>query len=779
MASPAPGWDLKARPFPQARRDDQASKTYTSANKGSVTVPEPYVWLETPPSQSLETKKWVQEQADFTQAYIRQNPEREAFKEKVEQNFSYPRINIPVKKKNGKFYLHYNSGLDPQSTIYEATQEEIDAIEKSDGSKPPGRVWFDANLLSKEGTIALTNTRFSTSGKLVAYGISVSGSDWETIYFRQTSSPFVAGEDKESAYSPSGGPDRLEDSLEYCKFTSATWTPDDKGVFYQTYPKPSISEAANDFSKGTETDANLNARLWYHRLGTKQSQDILVIDKDPKTPTAGWGTHVTEDGKYLVVSSYKDTDTKNKIWVAQLEGQQIGEALKYVAVAGEYKFSLDYVAHDGSRFYWITNKDATNSKVVYSDLDFSQARSAKHISELDTSAPLHDLIPEQADATLADATVVAGDKLLVNYTRDVKSELWQYELKSGQQVKRLLPDFVGTIGGISGRREDQEAFVSTTSETSPGSTYRFTWTSAASSSAPTETPFERTWLTTKVASIRSEDYISEQIFFHSTDGTRVPMFVTRHKDTKMDSTAPALLYAYGGFNISIQPGFSPWMMTWITEYGGVLAKVNARGGGEYGQKWHNAGRLLNKKNVFEDILSAAKFLHENKYAEKGKIIINGGSNGGLMVGACMNMLTEEHGIGAGIGEVGVMDMLKFHTWTIGSAWIADYGNPDEDPKIFDYNYSYSPLHNVQEGKIYPTYLLACADHDDRVVPAHTFKLTAELQHKLKDNPNPILLRVDMNAGHGAGKSIQKRIEEVADRVAVVGLALGLKMRGRE
>ena len=346
----APGWDLKATPYPQARRDETASKTYKSKKQGEVEVKEPYIWLETPPSQSPETKIWVTEQAAFTQKYIDQNPDREEFKKKIEENYSYPRIGLPVLKRNGKYYLHYNSGLDPQSTIYEATQEEVDSIDQTDRTKPPGRPWFDCNLLSKDGTTALSNTRFSHSGKLVAYGISGSGSDWETIYFRKTESAFVKKEGSELSYDATAGPDRLQDVVEDVKFDAATWTHDDKGVFYQAYPKPKV--AAENFSKGTETDANVDAKLFYHRIGTKQSEDVLVIDKDPKIREASWHAGITDDGRYLLILGAKDTDPKQKIFLADLEGQEIGPNLKWVSIAGDYKYELSLLGNDGNRFYW-------------------------------------------------------------------------------------------------------------------------------------------------------------------------------------------------------------------------------------------------------------------------------------------------------------------------------------------------------------------------------------------------------------------------------------------
>lgn len=770
----APGWDPVARPFPSARRDDALGREYhsqkvkdQSGGDGKLWIKDPYAWLEAPSTTSAETKAFVDAQAQFAQAYVDRNSDREAFKQHVEASFSYPRIGVPVRKNNGKFYLHYNSGLDPQSTIYEAAPDEIDAVPASDQSKPPGRPWFDGSLLSDKGTVALSSTSFSHTGKYVAYMISSSGSDWQTIYFRTTDQPFVTPHGESPVYDPTGGPNRLKDVLEDIKFSSARWTHDDKGVFYQTYPKPAQAEV----DKGTETDSNINAQLWYHRIGTPQSADVLVVAKDPNTPEAMWSASVTDDGNYLILSSSKDTGSYNKVWLASLEDVDLAkDKLQWVPVAGKYDYLLDYVANDGERFYWITNKDAKKSKIVYTDVDFAHAATPGHVTELTESLPLVEIVPEEKDATLVDAVVVAGDKLILQYTRDVKSEMFQFNL-SGQRVAQLLPDFVGSIDGLVGKREDSVAYVSTSSFISPSIIYRVSWPKDAPASTP---PKEEQWLATKVPALDASEFISEQVFFPSKDGTRISLFITRHKDTPTDGTAPAFLYLYGGFNISLGPAFSPWLLSWVYNYRGVYALVNARGGGEYGEEWHEGGSLLNKTNTFDDVLGAAQYLHENKHAAKGKIILYGGSNGGLGVGACMNRALPEHGVGAGVGAVGVMDMLKFHLWTIGHGWTSDYGDPD-NIKYFDYIHSYSPLHNVQD-RVYPTYLLECADHDDRVVPAHSFKLAAELQHKLKHNPNPILLRVETDAGHGAGQSIQKRIDAAADRVAILGQALGLKIR---
>lgn len=785
-AANAPGWSTQPNPYPPARRDEKASQTYKSAAKGSVTVPEPYIWLEQPPSQSEETKEWVHAQAKLTQSYLDGcQPDLDILKSRIEKNFDFARFSCPSLKGNGNYLFSYNSGLSPQSLIYSATKEQVENNAGKNGSDPIGEIFFDSNLLSADGTVALSFTTVSHSGKYFAYGISKSGSDWIEIFIREMAKPFkladehynsngtikLSKEELSKFVDATGGKDRLDDKLDNVKFSGAAFTHDDKGLFYQTYPSASVTD------KGTETDANKDAQLWYHRLGTSQSEDVLVVSKDLKVPESMWSTNVTHDGNYLMLYNSKDTDTKERVYVLPLQNQglEASQQLKWIPLALSFKYVLNYVTNKGNRIYFMTNKDAPNYRLVSVDIDPKKAQATNNVWELTgDDVELTDVIAEDKDALLSSVQVIDHNKLLVVYSRDVKSELHQYELESGKHVERLLPDLVGTIDQIAARHSDDHAYIKFGSFINPGQIVRMDW---EANSSPSTTKSKQTpYYDTVVAGIKADDFVSEQVFIKSKDGTRVPMFVTHPKSVKKDGSAPAILYFYGGFNIPITPVFSPSMMTWISSYNGVLAFVNCRGGGEYGDKWHEAGSLLNKQNVFDDALSAAKYLHESGYAAKGKIILSGGSNGGLGVAACVNQQQPEHGIGAGIADVGVHDMLKFWSWTIGKAWCADYGNPSEDPEIFDYNYKYSPLHNVDGSKVYPTTILACADHDDRVVPAHSFKLMAEMQHKLANNPNPLLLRVEIDAGHGAGKSTAKRIAEAAEKYAMVGRALGLKIR---
>lgn len=738
-------WTPSSAPYPQARRSD-ASATYASQKHGKVTVPEPYDWLEIPPSQSKETDAWTKAQAAYTKAFLDECNDKEVLKERLEKNWDYVRTSAPSHKHDGRYYYSYNSGLSPQSQIYRATREQIDAYK---GEKEPiGELFFDTNVLSTDGTVALTLTSFSHTGKYVAYGLSVSGSDWIKLYVRSTDAPLTSNDGTE------GGAGRLTDVLENVKFSTAEWTHDDKGFFYQRYP------AVDQEDRGTETDANQDAELYYHRLGTPQSEDVLVIAKDAETPSSMWHPTVTDDGRWVLLENSKDTDTKQRYYLASLEQQSL-DSLAWIPIVTEFKYTLGYIGNDGNRFYFVTNKDAPNYRIVSLDVDPSHAQATEHVAALRGSHDdFRDVVPEDSTAILSSAKLIDSNKLLVLSSRDVKDELWLHTL-DGQRIERLLPELVGTIGQVTGLRDDRETFVLSVSFSNPGTVHRISWEGLDQERVQPPKSVN-VYSSTHVAGIRPEDYTSTQVFVSSKDGTKIPVFLTHPKSMPIDGTAPALVYFYGGFNIPLSPVFSPSMMTWVASYGGILAFVNARGGGEYGDKWHEAGMLFNKQNVFDDVMAATQWMHENKYAAKGKITIMGGSNGGLGVAAVVNQCTDEHGIGAAIADVGVHDMLKFPLWTIGKAWCADYGNPQEDGAAFDYNYAYSPLHNVSATKTYPTVVLACADHDDRVVPAHSFKLAAELQHQRKDNPNPLLLRVELQAGHGAGKSTQKRIAEASE-----------------
>jgi prolyl oligopeptidase len=750
--------------YPAVNRIDKTFE-YKSKAKGEVTVPDPYYWLETPPSQSAETKAFCDAQAALTQQFVDKCADLKEVRQMLDNVVNYPRYSTPRSegRDTGKaYYYALNSGLDPQSTWYVATEEELAQAEKDDYATPAGKKFFDENLMSKDGTTTVGNFYFSRSGKTAAYTVSHSGSDWYTVYFRNASETFTE-DPKDADVAAAGGPNRLPDVLKNVKFSGVQWDNEDKGVLYQRYT------ASRDKDQGTLTDVARDAELYYHRLGTKQEDDILVMPKDPSVPSILWAGYTTRDGKWLLVTSFQGTEQKARVHLAPLT-QGITPDLRWISVAPKFEYHLNYLANDGNDFYFMTNKDAPNWKIVRARVDPETARSVQHPTELTETIDLEDVIPEDKDATLDDAAVVNGNKLLLWYIKDVKHQLYQHELTTGKRVERLLPDLIGSISSFSGRKQDDEAFLSVTSFITPGLVYRLKWNDHGKDARAL--PTIHTHRTTKVKGLDLSAYETRQIFVTSQDGAKVPVYLTYLKGTPVDGTAPAWLYFYGGFAHSLMPTYSPRLLSWIGSYGGVLVWVNARGGSEYGEAWHNAGNFLNKKNTFNDVIAAARHVVDEKIVAKGKIIVNGGSNGGLGAMA-VGLRAPEGLLGAIVAEVGVLDMLRFNQFTAGTFWVHEYGKP-QDPEMFDYLYSYSPLHNVHADQKLPFTLLTTADHDDRVSPLHSFKMISELQHTLADNPNPLLLRVTADAGHGASNSLLKVLEDTSIKYCLTANALGLK-----
>ncbi|SCZ88299.1 BZ3500_MvSof-1268-A1-R1_Chr2-1g04318 [Microbotryum saponariae] len=730
--------------FPPVRRDEDFTETFKSKTRGEVKVADPYHWLHDPDSD--ETKAFVKAQGEFASQYLAKFEDADKFKKALTTNWDYPKFSCPALKGDGNYYFSYNQGLQPQASVYRFSK--ADAGKPIEEGKPGGELFFDVSLLSEDGSVSKATSSFSDDGKYWAYALSRSGSDWTTCYVRPTSAPH-------SPNQPVGTDQgRLEtDILRYLKFSSIGWTHDSKGFFYQRLPARSEHGKDTDDKAGTETDKDLNAMLYYHRVGTTQEHDVLV-HKDDEHPEWMFSAGNTDDGRYVVLSASKDTARSNLLWIADLQESEIGSSMKWNKVINEWGTYWTDLGNDGSLFYFYTNAgDSPNYKIVTYDLEKPEQG-------------FKDLIPHRQNALLSNAQIVAEDKLLLLYSIDVKDELWLHELKAGTKVKRIGEGLIGSIDQITGRREDREFWFSMTSFTSPGTVYRYEFDAK-------EGEEQSIYRAATVKGINPDDFMSEQVFYKSKDGTKIPMFVTRPADVKQDGTAPAILYGYGGFSISLGPFFSPSLLTWISHYGGVLAVANIRGGGEYGEDWHIAGIKEQKQNVFDDFQYAAKYLISENYAAKDKVAISGGSNGGLLVAACVNQAPEL--FGAAVADVGVLDMLRFHRFTIGRAWTSDYGCADE-PEDFDYLIKYSPLHTVDATKTYPPLMLLTADHDDRVVPLHSFKLAAELQHSLPNNPNPLLLRVDTKSGHGAGKSTDKKIIEAVDRYGFVSQAMGLKWR---
>ncbi|TIB14518.1 hypothetical protein E3P92_01977 [Wallemia ichthyophaga] len=721
--------------YPRVRRDEGNVLEFKSKKNGFVSVKDPYAWLETPPSQSKESADFVDAQNKLFGNYMEDVSYRDEFKAALTDNMSYPKFSAPSIKKNKIAYWSENSGLMPHAVI--RSSKNLDSRDSD--------VFFDPNQLSEDKSASLATAAFSKTAKYFAYGISRSGSDWVTLYVRSASSPF-----NEHSGSHETDQSRFSDEVRYVKFSSIGWL-GDEGFFYQRYDVAEGAHgAANEDKAGLETDANENAKLYFHKVNTPQSEDVLVLS-DSQNPTHMWSAGTTDDSRYVVLTVSKDTSRRNLLKVADLKDPQnakISANMKWIDVVGEFKHEYSVIDNDGSKLYLQTNEMADNFKIVTADVYDS------------SSIEWKDFIAEDNAAVLTDASVVNNDKLVLVYLRDVKSELIVHSLSDGRYLYRLFDDFTGTINQVTGESDQSKLFISTTSYTTPGTVLSFDFDEHASS----------TFRSTEVHGLSPTEFMTEQQFYTSKDGTKVPIFITRHKDTPKN--APFFLFGYGGFSISVLPFFSPSALTFVKHFRAGLAVANIRGGSEYGEKWHKDGILDLKQNGFSDFLSASDFLVDTGYAGKGSIIVNGGSNGGLLAAVAAQQDLSNN-IAVSIVDVGVLDMLKFHKWTIGRAWTSDYGNPD-DPSDFDHLHAYSPLHRSQEikDKIYPAMLLTSAAHDDRVVSCHTTKMIAELQHSHIEQVK--LARIETKAGHGAGKSTQMRILEATDKYTFAANELGLK-----
>jgi prolyl oligopeptidase len=570
------------------------------------------------------------------------------------------------------------------------------------------RVLLDPNTLSKDGTVALGDVIPSEDGKLLAYEVADAGSDWTTIRVRDVET----GRD-------------LEDVVPWVKFSRCAWAPDGSGFYYSTYP-------VHDTTGRIQL---LNQRMLFHRLGTKVDADALVCAREDH-PDWGFQADVARDGELLVVTAWQGTERKNRVFLRDLRAPDA----KVVAFLDDFDAQYVFLAKKGSLLYFRTDLDAPRGRVIAIDLAHPERASWRTI------------VPEAKD-TLENA-VAAGGRILCSYLADARSELRLLALDGGEPVTVALPG-LGSVAEIRGDEDDPEAFVTYSSFTSPASVWRV---EAATGKAVTV-------FAPKVA-FDPADYATEQVFYTSRDGTRIPMFVTRRKDLRPSPQTPALLYGYGGFDIPMKPDFSPANLVWM-ERGGIYAVACLRGGGEYGREWHESGTKERKQNVFDDCIAAAEFLVANGWTSSRKLALSGRSNGGLLVGACLTQRPDL--FGAALPGVGVLDMLRYHRFTIGWAWASDYGTSD-DAAAFRYLLNYSPLHRVKEGVAYPPTLITTGDHDDRVVPAHSFKFAAALQ-AAQAGEAPVLIRIETRAGHGAGKPTSMKIDEVADEWAFLSAVL--------
>jgi prolyl oligopeptidase len=588
--------------------------------------------------------------------------------------------------------------------------ENQNAVYVMEGLSGQPRLLLDPNTLSKDGTIALANWVASDDGKLFAYALAHAGSDWNEWKILDVDT----GRE-------------LPDHLQWVKFSGISWTPDGKGFFYSRYDEPKAGE--------TFTGQNYYQKLFFHKLGDEQAKDTLIYErKDEKE--WGFGGEVTEDGRYLVITVWRGTERKNQVFYKEMDrpNAQVVELL--AGFDAEYNF----IGSQGSDFYLVTDKDAPLRRLIRLDVSSEKPESKE-------------VIPE-AKHVLQSISLIGGH-FIAHYLQDACSAVKVHDL-DGKHVRDVDFPALGSASGFGGRHDDTETFYSFTNYTTPGSIYRYDVATGKS-----------TLFREPKVDFDPAQFEAKQVFYTSRDGTKVPLMIVAKKGIKLDGTNPTILYGYGGFDIAQRPGFSVSTVAWV-ESGGIYAVANLRGGGEYGRTWHEAGMLKNKQNVFDDFLAAAQWLIDNKYTTPQRLAIRGGSNGGLLVGAAMTQRPDL--FGAVVPAVGVMDMLRFHKFTIGWAWVNEYGSADSAEQ-FPTLLAYSPLHNLKPGVKYPPTLITTGDHDDRVVPAHSFKFAATLQAAHAGDA-PVLIRIETRAGHGAGKPTTKLIEEAADVLAFLKSTVG-------
>ncbi|KAK6092733.1 hypothetical protein MT418_006735 [Batrachochytrium dendrobatidis] len=705
---------MSAYSYPAARRDDSIQD-----NLHGTIVADPYRWLEDP--NSVETETFVNAQNAVAEQFLSQCDYRSKFKNRMTALYNYEKVGCPMHRGDAYYYFH-NTGLQPQSVLYKQNSLSPDAQRK---------VFFDPNTLSVDGTVSINTFAFSESGKYFAYALSASGSDWVNIHVRETQDGVTT--------------DFEPKPIEWAKFTSISWTHDDLGYFYSRYVKPDTLDSGK---KGTETNANKCPSTYYHKIGSCQDDDVMIYT-DPSHPDRMGSVTVSDDGKFLILHTVDGCNPENAIHIHELKGEvSASNKPVFSPVFTTFDASYRYVTNDGPIFWFSTTKNSPKHRIVKVDVTC-------------TDKTLVEVVPE-TENVISTIEVADNNKLIVTYLADVKHIAFVHDLYTGgllSPTKLPLPEG-SIINAMQGRRKDSEIFYMFSSFLTPGTTYRYDF----------KTNSQSVFRETIVNGLCTSDLQTIQVFYESKDGTKIPMYIISHKDTKLDGSNSTVLYGYGGFNISITPSFSVSWLTYVQHLRGVVAIANIRGGGEYGQeKWYDQGRRAKKQNVFDDFQWAAKWLIANNYCRSEKIAINGGSNGGLLVGACINQAPEL--FGAAVAQVGVMDIYRFHKFTIGAAWTSDYGNPD-NAEDFAVMKKYSPLHNIQKEKQYPAVLIMTGDHDDRVVPLHSHKFIAELQHTLKDNVKPLIERVEVKAGHGAGKSTQQFIEDTTDKFAFIGLATG-------
>jgi prolyl oligopeptidase len=689
------GWNLAAAAdYPEARRSDKVDDYFGQK------VADPYRWMEE--IDSPETGAWIAAERAGTAAALAQMPERDPIRSRLMALWNYPKFGLPFKR-GGRMFYRKNDGLQNQAVLYVIDAPGVDP-----------RVLIDPNTLSAEGTVALTQTSPTDDGKLLGYGLAMAGSDWNELHVRDV----ATGRD-------------LPDVIHWVKFSAPSWTHDGAGFFYERYP---------EVAKGDKLFGTLSGRqLYYHRLGTEQSSDRLILEMKDH-PDWFFSAGVTDDGRYLVIHVSQNTMTQNALYYSDL-GDPAAPRLDSPMVHLLSKFDAEYsiVGNAGAVFFVQTTLGAPLGRVVAIDLASPDSPNWK--------AP----VPQGADS-IEESSLVGG-KLVVSTLHDAKGRLSVYGTDGAPRGDIILPG-IGAVTGISGTTTDPELFYGFSSFLTPPSIMSRNLDSGAEAVfQKPETPFD------------PSRYETTEVFYPSKDGTRIPMFITARKGLKRDGSAPAWLYGYGGFNISFPPAFSVPTAVWH-EMGGIYVQANLRGGGEYGEAWHLAGTKERKQNVFDDFIAAADYIVNQGYTKRDRLVIDGRSNGGLLVGAVLNQRPDLCAVA--LPTVGVMDMLRYHKFTVGAAWASDYGNSD-DAAGFRYLRAYSPLHTIRAGAKYPPVLVATGDHDDRVFPAHSFTYAATLQFEASKVPGsgPILIRIEPNAGHGGSSGtspVSKTIDEWADKM---------------
>lgn len=660
-------------------------------------VADPYRWLEQTDSEA--TRRWVRLQADRTRAFLESRPCRPLLERRLEQLFDYERFGVPVRRGEAYVYTH-NDGLQDQSVV----------LVTGDLSARP-RVLLDPNGLSDDGSVCLARFNVSHDGRYLAYGLSRGGSDWQEWHVREVST----GRD-------------LPDRIRWVKFSGAAWTHDGQGFFYGRYREP---------ASGAELEAtNYHHEVYYHRLGTDQSRDVRVYRR-PDRKELGFAPRVTDDGNYLALEVWDGSSTRNGFAYLDVSAVDLSTDPRVdapvVRLLDGFDASWRWVGNEGPVFWFLTDHDAPKGRLVAIDLRRPEPRHWREV------------LPE-ADDTLVQVRRV-GDAFFAQYLHHAHSKLYRLDLSGRRREPLPLPK-MGTVLDLCGGPKDREAFFVFTGFATPPTVYRY------------DLPTRRCDVIHRPeVSFDPERYVTRQVFIPSSDDTRIPMFLTHRRDVDLDGDAPVLLYGYGGFSVSVTPTFSPVYAAWM-DLGGVYAVANVRGGGEYGEQWHQAATGADKQRSFDDFLSAARWLTDRGITRSERLAVAGGSNGGLLVGASLTQRPDL--FGAAVIRVGVLDMLRFHKFTVGWAWTADYGSPD-DPDAFRSLYAYSPYHNVRQGTAYPATLITTADHDDRVVPIHSFKFAAALQ-EAQAGDGPILLRIENRAGHGAGTPVRKRLAQAVDEL---------------